>query len=90
MPLSIFRGIIRIYQATLSPDHGLLKPIFPHGVCCYTPTCSQYCLEAIDRHGWSGLVLGARRILRCHPFSSGGFDPVATTTSRYSKLSKLS
>ncbi len=75
MPLRIIYGAIRIYQATLSPDHGLLKPIFPHGVCRYTPTCSQYCLEAIDRHGARGLIMGLKRIARCHPFTRGGLDP---------------
>jgi len=80
--------LIRVYQHTLSPDHGLFKSAFPHGVCRYTPTCSEYCLQAMEQHGWQGLLLGFRRLLRCHPFSRGGYDPV--TISRYSQLSKLS
>lgn len=60
---------IRVYQATLSP---LL------GACCrYTPTCSRYALEALRVHGvWQGSALAAWRVLRCHPFARGGFDPV--------------
>ena len=47
------------------------------GACRFSPPCSNYALEAIEVHGWvRGLYLGARRILRCHPFNPGGFDPV--------------
>lgn len=51
----------------------------PHlGPCCrYEPSCSAYALEALRVHGpWRGVVLGARRVLRCHPFRAGGYDPV--------------
>jgi uncharacterized protein len=61
--------IIRFYQRFISP---LTPPS-----CIYTPTCSQYMLEAIRRHGaLRGGYLGVRRILRCHPWSQGGHDPV--------------
>jgi hypothetical protein len=61
-------GLIRLYQATAP----VRRPR-----CRYLPTCSQYALEAIDRHGAArGSWLAARRISRCHPFGSFGFDPV--------------
>jgi putative membrane protein insertion efficiency factor len=60
--------LIRTYQVLASP--------FP-SPCGYYPTCSAYALEAVDRHGvLKGCWLGVRRILRCHPFRPGGFDPV--------------
>lgn len=60
---------IKFYQKFLSP----LCP----GVCRYTPCCSQYMIEAIEKHGaLKGLWLGTKRILRCHPWGGCGHDPV--------------
>ncbi|MBU1167806.1 membrane protein insertion efficiency factor YidD [Patescibacteria group bacterium] len=72
-----FLLLIRLYQKTLSPDHGFLKGRFQYGFCRFHPTCSQYAYEAIDEHGLlKGAVLGGYRILRCNPFGKGGVDPV--------------
>ena len=60
---------IRVYQRCISP----LLP----AACIYTPTCSQYAVEAIGKHGViRGSWLAIRRIVRCHPFHDGGYDPV--------------
>ncbi|MBN1241851.1 MAG: membrane protein insertion efficiency factor YidD [Spirochaetales bacterium] len=62
-------GLVRFYRVAVSP-------LFPPS-CRYHPTCSAYALEALKRHGpVKGLGLSVRRILRCHPFHPGGFDPV--------------
>ena len=66
---NILIAMIRFYQKFLSP----LK----HTRCPYTPTCSQYGLEAIQKYGaFKGSILACWRILRCNPFSKGGYDPV--------------
>lgn len=66
--------LIKTYQMTLSPR-------FSHGSCRYTPTSLQYALEAIEIHGiFKGCLLAAWRILRCNPFSKGGWDPVPLKT----------
>ena len=61
--------LIVFYRKNISP---LKKP------CCrYVPTCSQYALEALEKYGAiKGTYLALRRILRCHPFSKGGYDPL--------------
>lgn len=62
--------LIRTYQLTISPR-------FSHGSCRFTPTCSQYAIEAIEIHGiFKGSLLAFWRILRCNPFNKGGWDPV--------------
>jgi putative membrane protein insertion efficiency factor len=54
-----------------------LSPLLP-SACRFHPTCSEYTLEAIQKHGaWRGVLMGARRLLRCHPFHAGGYDPVS-------------
>lgn len=53
-----------------------LSPLLP-SACRFTPTCSEYTKQAVLRYGAArGLYLGLRRLLRCHPFHAGGFDPV--------------
>ena len=65
----IFIFPIRVYRTCISP---LMKP---H--CRFTPTCSQYTIEAIEKYGpVKGIYLGIKRILRCHPGNPGGYDPV--------------
>lgn len=67
---------IKIYQKTLSFDHGPLKSLYPHGFCRFTPTCSQYGIDAINKYGViRGGVKTFWRILRCNPFNKGGHDP---------------
>ena len=60
---------LRFYKRRISP---LLPP-----ACKYTPTCSEYAMQAVERYGAAdGGYLAARRLLRCHPFAKGGYDPV--------------
>ncbi len=67
-PRAVVAVLIRVYQVAASA--------FP-SPCRYYPTCSMYTLEAVRRYGViKGCWLGTRRILRCHPFRSGGYDPV--------------
>ncbi|XEO93193.1 membrane protein insertion efficiency factor YidD [Latilactobacillus sakei] len=65
----ILIALVRFYQTGISP---FLPPS-----CRYYPTCSSYMIQAIQKHGAiKGLVMGIGRILRCHPFIKGGYDPV--------------
>ena len=60
---------VRFYQVAISP---MLPPR-----CRYTPTCSQYAVEALQKHGaYKGSMLTMRRVCRCHPFGGSGYDPV--------------
>jgi len=66
---NLFLFMIRTYQI-------LISPLFPPA-CRFTPSCSQYAIDAIKYHGvFRGFLMAAWRILRCHPFSDGGYDPV--------------
>ncbi|MGV6809346.1 MAG: membrane protein insertion efficiency factor YidD [bacterium] len=82
---SVLLFLIRGYQLILSPLMG--------SNCRYYPTCSCYTHEAIEKHGaFKGMWLGMKRILRCHPWAAGGYDPVPENLSHKSshKKDKLS
>ena len=73
---------IRCYMIFLSPFFG--------GACKFHPSCSNYAYEAIARHGARrGLALAAKRLLRCRPFTVGGFDPVPEAQSPAATLSEV-
>ncbi|HLB88919.1 MAG: membrane protein insertion efficiency factor YidD [Acidobacteria bacterium 13_1_40CM_4_58_4] len=61
--------LLRGYKWAISP---MFSP-----ACRYLPTCSEYAMEAVDRYGiWRGSLMALWRVLRCHPFAKGGYDPV--------------
>ncbi|MFO7636649.1 MAG: membrane protein insertion efficiency factor YidD [Clostridia bacterium] len=65
----IFIFFITLYRKGISP-YTLPR-------CKYTPTCSEYALQAVTQYGaWKGFFMAAWRVLRCNPFSKGGYDPV--------------
>ena len=69
--------IVKLYQHTLSPDHGWFKVFYPHGFCRFYPSCSHYSYESIERFGViKGSALSINRVLRCNPNNSGGIDYV--------------
>ncbi len=66
---TVFVYLIKFYQKHISP-------MFPPS-CRYYPTCSQYAVEALQKHGFlKGSVMAVWRVLRCNPWSKGGYDPV--------------
>ncbi|OGI16280.1 MAG: membrane protein insertion efficiency factor YidD [Candidatus Moranbacteria bacterium RIFCSPHIGHO2_01_FULL_54_31] len=70
-------GSIRLYQKTLSFEHGFIGMLFGERFCRFHPTCSMYTYAAIEKYGVvRGGILGMKRILRCHPWNDGGYDPV--------------
>lgn len=65
----LLTGLIKLYQYTLSPYIGQQ--------CRFSPTCSQYAIDAINQYGgFKGFYLGLRRLARCHPWHVGGHDPI--------------
>ena len=72
---ALVRIFIRSYQVVVSPALSCLGG--PHSGCRFAPTCSEYFLQAVEVHGLvRGGFLGAKRLLRCHPWGGSGFDPV--------------
>lgn len=63
-------SIVKFYQKAISPHKG--------GACCrFIPTCSEYAIEALEKYGAiKGSYLAIKRILKCHPFHKGGYDPL--------------
>jgi hypothetical protein len=75
LPKRVLIALVRVYRLVLSP--------WLQTGCRYEPTCSGYALQALERHGAvAGTYLAAYRVLRCHPFCSGGHDPVPERAPR--------
>jgi len=73
MVKDIFISIIKLYK-------NYISPFFPQS-CRFIPSCSSYALEAIERYGpLKGTIFGLKRILKCHPFHAGGYDPLPLYT----------
>ena len=71
------RGLIRVVSLPIVFYRRFLSPLKGRGVCRFTPTCSEYALEALEEWGIvCGLGLTVWRVLRCNPFCRGGYDPV--------------
>ncbi|MBC7189184.1 membrane protein insertion efficiency factor YidD [Candidatus Aerophobetes bacterium] len=69
MGKKVVKGVIIFYKNAISP--------WLPSVCRFYPTCSEYTLQAVEKYGvWRGILLGLRRISRCHPFNPGGYDPL--------------
>lgn len=82
IPARFLIFLVRLYQAALSPIMG--------GHCRFSPTCSQYALEALRMHGaLRGSWLALRRIGRCHPFGGAGDDPVPARTDSLRRADML-
>lgn len=71
-------SLIRFYQKTSFFHLYIFRILFlTDAVCRFKPTCSQYTYEAVEKYGTlKGLFYGIKRIIRCHPWSAGGYDPV--------------
>ncbi|WP_084634502.1 membrane protein insertion efficiency factor YidD [Propionicicella superfundia] len=75
-------AFMKAYRAVVSPLYGQ--------VCKFHPTCSAYALEALEVHGAAkGSLLAARRLVRCHPWSLGGYDPVPGSERERAWLARL-
>lgn len=69
--------LIRIYQKTVSPDHGMFSRHVHTMKCRFYPSCSEYTHQAVEKYGiLKGVMMGSKRVLRCHPWNDGGYDPV--------------
>ena len=74
---SVVINVLKAYQRFLSFDHGVLKYLYPFGYCRFRPTCSDYAIMAITKYGVAkGGLKAVWRVLRCNPFSKGGWDPL--------------
>ena len=75
---TVILKFIRFYQKTRFFHGALARQLFlTDQACRFTPTCSEYTYEAVKKYGAAkGLLIGLRRIIRCHPWSRGGYDPL--------------
>lgn len=73
--MALNRMIVKLVLFLISIYQKFISPAFPRR-CRFNPTCSDYTRQAIIRYGVKGIWLGFRRIMRCHPWNDGGYDPV--------------
>lgn len=75
IPRRVILFCIKMYQGTISFDHGVLRGAYPNGFCRFYPSCSQYGYEAFERYGIArGAAKTLWRVARCNPWSKGGVD----------------
>jgi len=67
-------ALILIYQRTISPDHGFVKVLYPHGFCKFHPSCSEYTRIVLKRDGIIGLLKIIQRIINCRPNTAPAID----------------
>lgn len=80
MPRKAVLFLVKSYQKTLSPDHGFFSYKYPHGYCKHFPSCSEYSYQAVEKYGViKGGIKSAARIVKCNPYSQGGYDPLDLT-----------
>ena len=68
------RGLIWVYQKTISPDHGMFKVFYPYGYCKFYPSCSMYAYDVLKVQGLLGIPKIIKRLIACRPGSLGGID----------------
>ncbi len=83
---AIYRGVQNVALAPVFFYRRFLSPLKGQPSCRFTPTCSQYAIDAVREWGiLCGIALAVWRVLRCNPYSAGGYDPVPTRKRRISK-----
>lgn len=86
LPATIFIALIRVYQHTLSPDHGWVRHLYPHGYCPHTPTCSEYGVLMLQTRSLPvALWLTTKRLLSCHPWTKPSDEKLKTMMERETK-----
>ncbi len=75
LPATLLCPVIRLYQRTLSPDHGWIAALYPHGFCRHQPTCSQFAVDALQNQSLPRACTAiAQRLLSCHPWTQPSDD----------------
>lgn len=89
LPRNILILLIRIYQKLFSFDHAFWANPSVFRICMYEPSCSEYTVQALERHGFfKGIIMGTARIIRCNPLAKGGYDPVTDKFTIFSSNRK--
>ncbi|MGI6652416.1 MAG: membrane protein insertion efficiency factor YidD [Limnochordia bacterium] len=74
-PPGLAKSMLKVALFLIRGYQRFISPLLPRS-CRFYPTCSEYAVQAITKHGWRGLWLAIKRIGRCHPWHPGGYDPV--------------